>query len=174
MAAEVENDQRENVRKLAQAHDVSARTVYAALMRTTKLSKKSARWVNKRSSLEMKKELLKTCEAAEAMAAAIPWQSESHFLRGSRGRRESRPASFSLRRPPRRDGMGVQEIAWRRTLPRRSGGNESAVWSAWRSLVAILTKAKNTKCRNHICFFYCNFPEIMYSHLVLHKIILDS
>jgi hypothetical protein len=45
MAAELENDQRENVRKLAQALDVSARTVYAALMRTVKLSKKLARWV---------------------------------------------------------------------------------------------------------------------------------
>jgi hypothetical protein len=56
MAAEVENDRRENVRKLAQAHDVTARTVYAALMRTAKLSKRSARWVNKRLSLEMKKE----------------------------------------------------------------------------------------------------------------------
>jgi hypothetical protein len=42
MAAEVENDRQENVRKLSQAHDVSARTVYAALMRTAKLSKKSA------------------------------------------------------------------------------------------------------------------------------------
>ncbi len=72
MAAEVENDRRENVRKLAQANDVSARTVYAALMRTAKLSKKSARWVNMQSSLEMKKELFRTCEAAEAMAAAIP------------------------------------------------------------------------------------------------------
>jgi hypothetical protein len=72
MAAELENDRRENVRKLAQAVDVSAKTVYAALMRTAKLSKKSARWVNKRSSLEMKKELFRTCEAAEAMAAAIP------------------------------------------------------------------------------------------------------
>jgi hypothetical protein len=70
MATEVENDQRENVRKLAQAHDVSARTVYAAVMRTAKLSKKSARWVNKRSSLEMTKELFRMCEAAEAMAAA--------------------------------------------------------------------------------------------------------
>ncbi len=72
MAAEVENDRRENVRKLAESHDVSARTVYAALMRTAKLSKKSARWVNKRSSLEMKKEVFRTCEAAKAMAAAIP------------------------------------------------------------------------------------------------------
>jgi hypothetical protein len=71
MAAEVENDRQENVRKLAQAHDVSARTVYATLMRTAKFSKKSARWVNKRSSLEMKKELFRTCEAAEAMATAI-------------------------------------------------------------------------------------------------------
>jgi hypothetical protein len=72
MAAELENDRRENVRKLAQAVDVSAKMVYAALMRTAKLSKKSARWVNKRSSLEMKKELFRTCEAAKAMAAAIP------------------------------------------------------------------------------------------------------
>jgi hypothetical protein len=31
MAAEMENDRRESVRKLAQAHDVSARTVHAAL-----------------------------------------------------------------------------------------------------------------------------------------------
>jgi hypothetical protein len=38
----------------------------------SKLSKKSARWVNKRSSLEMKKELFRKCKAAEAMAAAIP------------------------------------------------------------------------------------------------------
>jgi hypothetical protein len=52
----LENDRRENVRKLAQALEVSARTVYAALMRTAKLSKKSARGVNKWFSLEMKKE----------------------------------------------------------------------------------------------------------------------
>jgi hypothetical protein len=71
MAAELENDWQENVRKLSQALDVSARTVYAALMRTAKLSKKSARWVKKRFFLEMKKERLRTCEAAKAMAAAI-------------------------------------------------------------------------------------------------------
>ena len=56
MAAELENDRRENVRKLAQALDVLARMVYAALMRTAKLSKKSARCVNKWFSLKMKKE----------------------------------------------------------------------------------------------------------------------
>ncbi len=61
MATEVENDWRDNVRKLTQAHDVSARTVYAVLMRTAKLSKKSARWVNKRFYLEMKKERFRTC-----------------------------------------------------------------------------------------------------------------
>ncbi len=71
MAAELENDRQENVRKLAQAHDVSARMVYAVLMRTAKLSKKSARWVKKRFSLEMKKEQFRTCEVAEAMASAI-------------------------------------------------------------------------------------------------------
>ncbi len=71
MAAESENDRRENVRKLSQALDVLVRMVYTALMRTAKLSKKSARWVKKRFSLEMKKEQFRTCEAAEAMAAAI-------------------------------------------------------------------------------------------------------
>jgi hypothetical protein len=71
MAAELENDWRENVRKLAQALDVSARTVYVALMRMAKLSKKSTRWVKKRFSLEMKKERFRTYEAAEAIAATI-------------------------------------------------------------------------------------------------------
>ena len=71
MATELENDRRENVRKLAQALEVSARTVYAALMRTAKLLKKSARCANKWFSLEMKKERFRTCKAAEAMAAAV-------------------------------------------------------------------------------------------------------
>jgi hypothetical protein len=69
MAAELENDRRENVRKLSQTLSVSAKTVYAPLMRTAKLSKKS---VKKRFSLEMKKERFRMYEAAEAMAAAIP------------------------------------------------------------------------------------------------------
>jgi hypothetical protein len=76
VAAELENDQWENVRKLAQALDVSAKTVYTPFMGTAKLSKKS---VKKRFSLEMKKERFRTYEAAEAMAAAIPWQSETTF-----------------------------------------------------------------------------------------------
>ncbi len=91
-----------------------------------------------------------------------PWffdslRQRSHCLRGGRGRRKSWPPSFSLRRPPRRAGMGVREIAWRRTLLRRYGGNESAAWSAWRSLAAILTKAKNRKCHNYNCFFIFKF-----------------
>ncbi len=69
MAADLENDWQENVRKLAQALDVSAKTVYAPLMRMAKLSKKS---VKKQFSLEMKKERFRTYEAAEAMAAVIP------------------------------------------------------------------------------------------------------
>jgi hypothetical protein len=71
MAAKLENDWQENVRKLAQALDVSARTVYAALMRTAKLLKKSARCVHKWFSLEMKKEPFRAYEAAKAMAVAI-------------------------------------------------------------------------------------------------------
>ncbi len=69
MAAELENDRQENIRKLTQALDVSAKMVYAPVMRTAKLSKKS---VKKRFSLEMKKERFRTYEGAEAMAAAIP------------------------------------------------------------------------------------------------------
>jgi hypothetical protein len=68
--AEVENDRRESVRKLAQAHGVSARKVHSALMRTA-LSKQSARWVTKRLSLEMKKEQFRMCKVAEAMAAMV-------------------------------------------------------------------------------------------------------
>ncbi len=83
----------------------------------------------------------------------------SHCLRGGQGRRESWPTSFSLRRPPRRDRMGEREIAQRRSSPRRSGGNESASWNARRSLAAILTKAKNTKCRNYKCFFLLRFSR---------------
>jgi hypothetical protein len=48
MAATLENDRRENVRKISQAYYVSTRTLHAALMRTAKLSKKSARWVKKK------------------------------------------------------------------------------------------------------------------------------
>jgi hypothetical protein len=50
---------------------VSARTVYATLRRTAKLSKKVARCVNKLFSLELKKERFRTFEAVEAMAVAI-------------------------------------------------------------------------------------------------------
>jgi hypothetical protein len=107
MATEVENDQRENFRKLAQAHDVSARTVYAAVMRTAKLSKKSARWVNKQSSLEMKKELFRTCEVAEEMAATIldSLRHHSHCLGGGRGEvRAGWPHSCS--------GGLLEEMGW--------------------------------------------------------------
>jgi hypothetical protein len=98
MNAEVENDWRENVRKLAQAHDVSARTVYAALMRTGKLSKRSARWVNKRFSLEKTKDRFRTCEAAEGMVATILGQSETSF-------------SLFERRPEAKSKLAVLSLA---------------------------------------------------------------
>jgi hypothetical protein len=40
MAAKVENDLLENVRKLAQAHDMSTESVQAALLKDLQLSKK--------------------------------------------------------------------------------------------------------------------------------------
>ncbi len=160
MAAELENDWRENVRKLSQAHDVSARMVYAVLMRTAKLSEKSARWVKKRRWRRGNSGRVRRSKRWRPQFFNSLRQ-HSHSLRGGRGRRESWPPSFSLRRPPIRTEMGVREIAQWRTSPRRSGGNKSAAWSVLRSLAAILTKAKNTKCRNSNCFFYiANFRKL--------------
>ncbi len=67
MAAELENDRRENVRKLSQAHDVSARTVYAAHENGKAL--KEVGQVGEKT--EMKKGQFRTCEAVKAMAATI-------------------------------------------------------------------------------------------------------
>jgi hypothetical protein len=76
----------------------------------------------------MKKELFRTYEAAEVKAAVILYslRQHSHCLRGGRGRRESWLPSFSLRRPPRRAGMGGTRNSTAGTSPRRSGSNESA------------------------------------------------
>jgi hypothetical protein len=52
IAVEEENDWQENVRKLGQSHVMSARTVHTSVMRTVKISKKSARCVNKQFSSE--------------------------------------------------------------------------------------------------------------------------
>jgi hypothetical protein len=128
IAAKVENDRRDRVRKLAQAHDVSARTVYAALMRTAKLLKKSGRCVNKWFSLEMKKGDSGRIRRLKRWRPRFfdSLKQRSHCLRSGRGRRESWPPSFSLRRPPRRAERKVRKIAWRQTSPRRSGGNKSS------------------------------------------------
>jgi hypothetical protein len=116
--------------------------------------------------LEMKKERFKTCEGLKWWWPRFfdSLRQGSHCLRGGRGRRASWLASFSLRRPPRRAEMGVREIAWRRTLPRRSGGNKSAAWNAWRLLAAILTKAKYTKLCNYNCFFFVTIFRKLSGH----------
>jgi hypothetical protein len=49
--------------KLAQGHDMLAKTVHATLERHLLLSKKSARWITKRLYEETKKERLRACEA---------------------------------------------------------------------------------------------------------------
>ncbi len=161
MAAKLENDWWENVRKLAQALDVSAKTVYALSWerRSSQRSrpggwKNSFSWRWRRSNSGRMRRPKRW----------RPWsfdslRQRSHCLRGGWGRRESWPPSFSLRRPPIRTEMRVREIARQRTSLMRSGGNKSAAWSAWRLLVAILTKAKNTKCRNYNWFFLLRFSR---------------
>jgi hypothetical protein len=52
---EVENDWRKSVMKLAQAHDVSAKTVYATLHKDLQLEKKPAGWVTNMLYKETKK-----------------------------------------------------------------------------------------------------------------------
>ncbi len=56
ITASVENDQQENVWKLAQVLGVTIKMVHATLLKDLRLSKKSARWVSKLLYEEMKKE----------------------------------------------------------------------------------------------------------------------
>jgi hypothetical protein len=147
MAAEMESDRRESVRKLAQAHDVSARTVHAALRITWSSQRSRPRWATKRFSLRWRRSDSGRARRPKRWRPRFfdSFRQHYHSLRGGRGWRVSWPASFSLRRPPGSAEMGVREIARRRTSPRRSGGNKSAAWSAWRSPATILRKSKNRK-----------------------------
>jgi hypothetical protein len=51
------------IQKVAEAHGVSTRTIHATLHDNLHLSKKSARWVPKLLSQDMKNERVRTCEA---------------------------------------------------------------------------------------------------------------
>jgi hypothetical protein len=62
IAAEVKSDRRVTVRKLARVHGVLTRTIHATLHDDLNLSKKSARWVPKLLSDNMKKERVRTSE----------------------------------------------------------------------------------------------------------------
>jgi histone-lysine N-methyltransferase SETMAR len=63
IAVQVADDRRVTVRRLAEAHGVSTRTIHATLHDDLHLSKKSARWVPKLLSQEMKNERVRTCGA---------------------------------------------------------------------------------------------------------------
>ncbi len=62
IASEVESDRRVTVRKLARIHGVSTMTIHATLHDDLSLSKKSARWVPKFLSDDVKKERVRTSE----------------------------------------------------------------------------------------------------------------
>ncbi len=68
IAAEVENNWRESVMKLALAHEISAKMIHGALHKDLKLSQKSTRWVTK--MLYEKKERVRVCEVIMVMIAA--------------------------------------------------------------------------------------------------------
>jgi hypothetical protein len=63
ITAQVANDRRVTVRKLCEAHGVSTRIIHATLHDDLHLSKKSARWVPKLLSQDMKNERVRTCGA---------------------------------------------------------------------------------------------------------------
>ncbi len=62
IAAKVESDRRVTVKRLTRIHGVSTRTIHATLLDDLNLSKKSARWVPKLLSDDMKKERVRTNE----------------------------------------------------------------------------------------------------------------
>jgi histone-lysine N-methyltransferase SETMAR len=62
IAAEVESDRRVTVKKLARTHGVSTKAIHAMLHKDLNISKKSARWVPKLLSNDMKKERVRTSE----------------------------------------------------------------------------------------------------------------
>ncbi len=62
IAAEMESDRHVTVRKLARIHGVSTRTIHATLHDGLNVSKKSARWVLRLLSNDMKKERVMTSE----------------------------------------------------------------------------------------------------------------
>jgi hypothetical protein len=63
VVVEVASNRHVTIRKLAQAHGVSTKMIHATLNEDLNLSKKSARWVPKLLTEEMKNERVKTCEA---------------------------------------------------------------------------------------------------------------
>ncbi len=70
IAAEVKNDWRASVMKLALAHEISAKMIHGALHKDLKLSQKSTRWVTKMLYEEIKKERVRVCEGIMVMVAA--------------------------------------------------------------------------------------------------------
>ncbi len=69
IAAKVEKGWWETIRKLAQAHGISTKTVHATLHKDLKLSKESAKWVPKLVDEEIKKEQVRTSEVIVAIIA---------------------------------------------------------------------------------------------------------
>ncbi len=67
VAAAIEKDRRQTVRRLPLAHGVSKNTIHHTFKEDLNLSKKSARWVPKLLTEKMKKERVRTSEAFLAM-----------------------------------------------------------------------------------------------------------
>ncbi len=66
VAAQVANDRRVTICKLAQAHGVSTKTINATLHKDRHLSKKSARWVPKFLNQEVKNNRVRICTVIPA------------------------------------------------------------------------------------------------------------
>ncbi len=167
MAAKVENDCRENVRKLAplcpwhasqnglhcshengealkEVTQVGEQKVFIGDEKGVIQDMWGGRSSSRRDSLIVWDIVLTVWEAAGGEELASQPHSHSGEKRWDGGTRSSTLANFA-------------EALWQ---------YKTAAWSERRSLKAILTKAKNAKCRNYNWFFHYDFLEIMYSHLV--------
>ncbi len=147
--------------ELAQTYDVSIKTVPATLHKDLLLSKNSARWVTKMFTRRWRRS---NWECARQSWRWSPWLLDyfaqcSHCWWVGWQWRASWPASPTRKRPPRRSERGVWKIAQRRNSPTCTGGDTTAVRSAWRLLATVLRKTKNTTWRTYNCSYLLRSSE---------------
>jgi hypothetical protein len=120
IAAEMENDRRESVMKLAQDHDVSAKTVHATLHNDLPLSRSRPDWRSNCFTRERRRSDPERDRRSQRWSPRLfnYIGQRSHCWCMGQGRRAISPVSVSISRPPWRSWRGYEK--WR-TGERRQG-----------------------------------------------------